>query len=281
MRFGIDVPNHGPFGDPGLLLELALETEAAGWDGFFLWDHLLGDGENPATDPWVVLAAIAARTRRIRFGPMVTPVARRRATKLARETVSLDHLSAGRLILGVGLGAHDEAEFSAFGDAGDRRVRAQILDETLDILDGLWTGEPFSYRGRHLTVARSTFRPTPLQRPRIPVWVAGLWPNKRPMRRAAAWDGAFAIDRRGDMSSMLSVSDMADVIAYVAQARTNDSAYDFVHAGLMSGDNDRDVETARRYADIGVTWWLEHFYPERLPVAEVRALIRRGPPRSP
>jgi len=243
-----------------------------------VWDHLVGDDDKPATDPWVVLAAVAAQTRRIRFGPMVTPLARRRASKLARETVALDHLSGGRLIMGVGLGANDEPEFTAFGDMGDRKARGRILDESLAVLDGLWSGEPFSYRGDHLVVEQATFRPGPLQQPRIPIWVAGLWPNRRPMRRAAAWDGAFPIDRGGDMSTMLSLQATADVIAFIEQSRRSDASFDYVHAGLMSGDHDRDVETARRYADIGVTWWLEHFYPARLSPDGVRELIRGGPP---
>ena len=178
------------------MLDLASEAEAAGWDGFFLWDHLLSGGHTPVTDPWVVMSALAVRTERIAFGPMVTPLARRRMNKLARETVALDRLSGGRLIMGVGLGFFDEKEFSAFGDEGDRRVRGRILDESLDVLAGLWSGEAFTYNGDYLQVASAPFLPTPLQRPRIPVWVAGLWPNKKPMRRAAAWDGAFPIDRR-------------------------------------------------------------------------------------
>jgi len=280
MKFGIDLPNYGKYGDPALLLDLGQEAEAAGWDGFFLWDHLVAGGRSPVTDPWVVLSAVAARTERIRFGPMVTPLARRRMSKLARETASLDHLSDGRLILGVGLGHYDDREFAAFGDAGDRKLRAEVLDESLDVLTGLWTGEPYSYDGQHLHVQQSRFLPTPMQTPRIPIWVAGLWPNKRPMCRAAAWDGAFPIDRSGDLTKQLSPDDMADAIAYVRGLRATDTPYDFVHAGLMSGHPGRDRALAARYADIGVTWWLEHVYPTRMTPSQVRKLIRGGPPRS-
>jgi len=279
VRFAVDLPNYGKYGDPSLLLDLALEAEAAGWDGFFLWDHLVAGGRSSVTDPWVVLSAVAARTERIRLGPMVTPLARRRMSKLARETVALDHLSGGRLILGVGLGHYDDREFAAFDDAGDRKLRAEILDESLDVLTGLWSGESFSYRGEHLQVQQSRFLPTPMQAPRIPIWVAGLWPNKRPMRRAAAWDGAFPIDRGGDLTAQLSPEDMADAIAFVRALRVSDAPYDFVHAGLMSGDPDRDRTLAARYADIGVTWWLEHVYPARMTPSQVRKLIRGGPPR--
>jgi alkanesulfonate monooxygenase SsuD/methylene tetrahydromethanopterin reductase-like flavin-dependent oxidoreductase (luciferase family) len=280
MKFGIDLPNYGAFGDPALLLDLAIEAEAAGWDGFFLWDHMVSSEPTPVTDPWVVLCAVAVRTERIVFGPMVTPLPRRRMNKLARETVALDRLSGGRLIMGVGLGHNDEIEFSAFGDEGDRRVRGRILDESLDVLAGLWSGEAFTYRGDHLQVKTAPFLPTPLQQPRIPVWVAGLWPNKKPMRRAAAWDGAFPIDRGGDLTQQLSLPDMADAIAFVAENRTTDDPFDVVHAGLSSGDRQRDVDLARQYAGIGVTWWLEHVYPARMSPAQVRKLIRGGPPRE-
>lgn len=279
MKFAIDLPNYGDFGDPQLLIDLAVGAEAAGWDGFFLWDHLVAGGRTPVTDPWVVLSAIAVRTRRIRFGPMVTPLARRRVTKLARETVALDHLSGGRFILGVGLGSHDEAEFAALGDEGDRKLRGEILDESLELLAQLWSGERCRYQGTHLRVTVPPFLPIPVQQPRIPVWVAGLWPNMRPMRRAAGWDGAFPIDRDGDLSRQLSPEDMAAAIAFVARHRTTDDAYDIVHAGLMSGDRASDVGCARQYADIGVTWWLEHIYPDRMSVADLRRLIEAGPPR--
>ena len=280
MKFGIDLPNYGKFGDPALLLELAIEAESAGWDGFFLWDHLVSGGRTPVTDPWVVLSAVAVETQRIRLGPMVTPLARRRMNRLARETVAVDQLSGGRLVLGVGLGHFDDKEFAAFGDAGDRKTRGQVLDESLDVLAALWSGQAVDYQGEHVRARTTPFLPTSLQQPRIPVWVAGTWPNKRPMRRAAAWDGAFPIDRSGDLTKQLSPDDMADAIAYVRGLRATDTPYDFVHAGLMSGHPGRDRALAARYADIGVTWWLEHVYPTRMTPSQVRKLIRGGPPRS-
>ena len=280
MEFGIDLPNFGEFGDPGVLLDLALEAEAAGWDGFFLWDHLLSGGQIPATDPWMVMSAIAVRTERIRLGPMVTPLARRRMNKLARETVALDHLSRGRLIMGVGLGFFDDKEFTAFGDEGAPRIRAQILDESLQILEGLWGGEAFTFEGQHLRATTSPFLPRPLQQPRIPIWVAGLWPNKRPMRRAAAWDGAFPIDAGGDLTKQMSPGAMAEAIAYIGTQRTADSAFDIVHAGLLSGEREPDIALTQRYADVGVTWWLEHVYPSRMSLAALRKFIRLGPPRT-
>jgi alkanesulfonate monooxygenase SsuD/methylene tetrahydromethanopterin reductase-like flavin-dependent oxidoreductase (luciferase family) len=280
MKFGVDLPNYGEFGDPDLLLELAVGAETAGWDGFFLWDHVVAGDRIPVTDPWVVMSAVAVRTEHIRFGPMVTPLSRRRMSKLARETVALDHLSGGRLTLGVGLGYSGDREFAAFGDAGDRKLRAAILDESLEVLAGLWSGRACDFEGEHLRIRTTPFLPLPLQRPRIPIWVAGMWPNKRPMRRAAAWDGAFPMDAGGDLTAQLSPAAMADVIAYIGEHRDVDGPFDVVHAGLMAGDRVADAELVQRYADVGVTWWLEHLFPGRMSLAALRKLIRMGPPRT-
>lgn len=166
--------------EPGTVAELARSAEERGWDGFFLWDQIrYRPPVQAVADPWIALAAVACATNRLRIGPLVTPLARRRVQKLARETVTLDHLSGGRLTLGVGLGGDRNGEFEPFGDPGDPRERAQLLDQGLERLGEYWAGE---------------FQPTPVQQPRIPVWVAGRWPNRRPLRRAARWDGFFPID---------------------------------------------------------------------------------------
>lgn len=280
MRFALDLTIFGELADPGLLADLAVEAESAGWDGFFLWDHMVAEAGKPVTDPWIVLAAVAARTERIRLGPMVTPLARRRMTKLARETVALDHLSDGRLTMGVGLGQHDQPEFAAFGDEGDRKVRAAVLDESLEVLAGLWTGQPFSFRGTHLRAETTGFVPAARQQPRIPVWVAALWPYKRPLRRAAAWDGVFPIKAGGDFTYQMSPEEMSEAAAYVAAQGTVSVDYDLVHAGLLSGDRAGDIELTRRYAEVGVTWWLEHIYPGRMTASEIQHFIRMGPPRT-
>src|SRR5512146_161396 len=170
-------------GDPRTIADLAAEAEAAGWDGVFTFDAIaIGDQE--LYDPWVVMSAIAMRTSRVRIGAILTPPARRRPWKLARETVSLDRLSGGRLVLPVGLGALDDAGFGNVGEPTDARTRAELLDESLEILEGLWSGEPFAFDGRHFHFGPMTQRPTPMQRPRIPIWVAAAWPRERSMRRA-------------------------------------------------------------------------------------------------
>ena len=172
MRFGISVPN---IGDLGTLIELGVEADRADWDGYFVWDHMrFHEGfPVPVFDPWVALGAIAARTERVRIGTLVTPVARRRPWKLARETVTLDHLSGGRAILGVGLGYPPDADLELLGEERDDRVRAAKLDEGLEVLTRLWSGEPFDLGGEYFQVRETQFQPAPLQRPRIPIWVAG------------------------------------------------------------------------------------------------------------
>jgi alkanesulfonate monooxygenase SsuD/methylene tetrahydromethanopterin reductase-like flavin-dependent oxidoreductase (luciferase family) len=184
-RRGIFVAPFGELSEPGRVAELAARAEARGWDGFFLWDHVAFHLPDRAiADPWVTLTAMAIATERLVLGPLVTPVARRRPHKLARETVSLDRLSGGRLVLGVGLGWDGTGEFDPdrYGEEADARARARLLDEGLDRLLADWDGE---------------FKPAPVQRPRIPVWVAGVWPRRRPLRRAARFDGLFPIDLPG------------------------------------------------------------------------------------
>ena len=202
MRFGMSVPAFADFSDPRVLAELAHDAEAAGWDGFFIWDAIFFDPTfHPMADPWVSRAAVALSTQRLRIGIMVTPIARRRPWKLARETVSVDRLSKGRLILGIGLGDPAQWDFGFFDEPTDPKVRARLLDEGLDILTGLWSGQPFSYQGEKYNVKEVTFRPTPVQSPRIPIWVGGWWPNKPPLRRAAPRAGTESARSRAGTPS--------------------------------------------------------------------------------
>ncbi len=200
MRIGLNMPNFAEFADPAVAVSLAVEAERAGWDGMFIWDHIniFGEMPVPLADPWVLLAAMAQATRKIAIGPMVTPLPRRRPWVLARQTATLDRLSNGRLVMGVGLGLPADTEFAAFGEDPDIRVRAEKLDEGLEILTGLWSGEPFEFSGQHYNVARTRFAPTPVQMPRPPIIVAGTWPRQAPLRRAARWDGYFPLRLRPD-----------------------------------------------------------------------------------
>jgi len=278
MRYGVSTPNFGDYSDPRLLAELAREAEAAGWDGFFLWDHIVWPWHDTVADPWVALAVMAMSTERLRLGPMVTPIPRRHPWKLARETVTLDRLSGGRLLLGVGLGGFQSEEFEAFGEEGDPKVRAAKLDEGLEVLTGLWSGEPFSYSGKHYQVKKVHFTPPPIQQPRIPIWVAGTWPFKAPFRRAARWDGVVPTSR--DVDKSLTPAEIRDIVTYVKEHRTSDAPFDVAHGGWTPGrDAAEDAEIVAPYAEAGVTWWLEARLPWVSPLAEVRERIRKGPPR--
>src|SRR5918998_110991 len=173
LRYGFLVPS----GDPRTVAGLAQEVEAAGWDGVFYWDGICV-GAMETYDPWVVMAAMAMRTERVRIGAVLTPPARRRPWKLARETVTLDHLSGGRIVLPVGLGAIDDPGFAGVGEPTDRLVRAELLDESLEILTRAWSGEPFTYEGKHYQMTEMIFRPPSVQQPRIPIWVVAIWPRR-------------------------------------------------------------------------------------------------------
>ena len=288
MQFGISIPAFADFSDPRVLAELAHDAESAGWDGFFIWDAIFFDPTfHPMADPWVSLAAVAMRTERIRIGTLVTPIARRRPWKLARETVSVDRLSNGRLTLGVGLGDPSQWDFGFFDEVTDARIRAHKLDEGLDVLTGLWTAQPFSHQGQQYNVKEVTFRPTPVQSPRIPIWVGGWYPNKPPLRRAARWDGVCPIKWDGSITP----EEWRELLAYIQKFRTSTTPFDAVHSGATPGDNvAQAVEIIQPYADVGVTWWIEPVDPWRFgwsyevpwaPEATVliRERVRQGPPR--
>src|SRR4051812_324095 len=196
MRAGLFVPLFDELADPVVVARLAAEAEAAGWDGMFVWDHVRWrEPVVDVADPWITLAAMAAATERIRFGPMVTPLARRRPAKVAKETATLDRLSGGRLTLGVGLGSDRFAgELSATGEETEHRRRGGMADESLEILAAAWSGEQVHHHGRHYTVDGLSFLPRPIQRPGVPVWAAGFPGNVKPLRRAARYDGFFPVN---------------------------------------------------------------------------------------
>ncbi len=249
LKRGLFLAPFNELADPLVLVDLAARAEACGWDGVFLWDHVAYRRPVRAVaDPWIALSAIAAHTERLRLGPMVTPLSRRRVQKVARETVTLDHLSRGRLVLGVGLGSPNNNELEPYGEVVDPRERARLLDQRLARLAAMWAGE---------------FEPRPVQRPRIPVWVAARWPNRRPVARAVVWDGLFPIELPGPEA-------LAELRAEIAQQR-----------GHEGGPFDLVIETepgedSRPWRQAGATWVLTGFgrRPRR---RRVRAVIERGP----
>ena len=272
MRYGIVLPR----GDARAAADLAREAEAAGWDGFFVWEPVWG------IDAWVSLAAAAMVTERIRLGTMLTPLSRMRPWKLASETVTLDHLSDGRVILAVGLGAVDTG-FAEFGEVTDRKTRAELLDEGLDILTGLWRGQPFSYTGKHYTVTPTDFNPPPppVQQPRIPIWVVGAWPRPKSLRRALRYDGLLptVITADGSGAGQGTPDDLRAMRAFVEANRTATTPFDIVVEGTTPGDDrHRAAAIVRPWAEAGATWWNEALW-EAPDLDSVRARIRQGPPR--
>lgn len=289
MRYGVYVPNFGPYGDARVLAELAHEAEEAGWDGFFLWDQVSKTTLTPTVDlmvdPWVALTAIALHTQTIRLGTLVTPLPRRRPWMVARETVSLDHLSEGRLIFGVGSGG-GFFDFEALGEISTSKALAALLDEGLEVLTGLWSGEPYHHEGPAYHIKEAQFLPRPHQSPRIPIWVAGMWPAKAPLRRAARFDGVIPIGRDLPLTAMLTPEEMGEIIRYVASQPAYTPSFEVIHSGISVGtDAVYDREMVAAYQRVGVTWWVEKILPERWgnwtnwPLEAMRERIRLGPPR--
>lgn len=267
MKYGFVLP----FGDARIAAEFAREAEEAGWEGFFVWDSVWG------VDPWITLAAAAMVTERIRLGTMLTPVSRRRPWTLAGETTTLDNLSNGRVILSVGLGAPDTG-FANFGEETDRKIRAELLDEGLEIITGLWRGQPFNFSGKHYLVKETSFSPPPppVQSPRIPIWVAGGWPSTKSMQRVMRWDGLLPNKLGG---SKLTPDDIREMKAYIDEHRTTTTPFDIIVEGTTPGNNHaQSAAIVRPWTDAGATWWLEA--PWSTSEHEVvLARIRQGPPR--
>lgn len=266
MRHAVFVPPFDELADPRVCADLAREAEEHGWDGFFVWDHITYRAPAEAlADPWITLAAVATATDRLRIGPMVTPLPRRRPVVVARQTASLDVLSGGRLVLGVGIGGDRSRELSATGEETDDRARAAMLDEALDVLRAAWSGETVQHAGKHYVVDGIRFLPTPVQKPGPPVWVAMRYGNRAPMRRAVRHDGAFPVD-------VGSADQLAEIAAGLAELRGGDPRpFD-----LVCGRG--PAEDPRPYAHAGATWSTASF-PLGTTADEVRGVVRDGPPR--
>jgi alkanesulfonate monooxygenase SsuD/methylene tetrahydromethanopterin reductase-like flavin-dependent oxidoreductase (luciferase family) len=265
-----------PGGTARTAAEFAREAEEAGWDGFFVWEGIW------APDAWVSLTAAAMVTERIRLGTMLTALSRMRPWKLASEAATLDDLSGGRVILSVGLGAL-ETGFAEFGEETDRKVRAELVDEGLEIITGLWQGQPFSYEGKHYQIKPLSFPaqpPPPVQQPRIPIWVVGAWLRHKSMARALRYDGLLpnVMDAMETRMGRATPDDVREMRDYVAANRKEPGPYDIVVEGTTPGD---DAEAAaaivRPYAEAGATWWLEGMWEASM--EEVLTRLRQGPPR--
>jgi alkanesulfonate monooxygenase SsuD/methylene tetrahydromethanopterin reductase-like flavin-dependent oxidoreductase (luciferase family) len=274
LQYGLYLPPFGPFSDPVAVVDLAVRAEAAGWDGVFLWDHLVHD-DLPVVDPWTTLAAIAQATSRIRIGPMVTPLARRRPWLVARQAATVQRLSGGRLILGTGLGSDESGDFSRFGEPSDLRTRATLYDEGLDILDAVWSGRRYRHSGSHYQVDLEPGAPIPVP---IPVWVAAGTDRPAVRRRALGRDGIFP----NPDDRTLTATDVSSLLRDLrADGLTGERRFEVVVAGNASPawGEPMDVDLPG-LAAAGMTWWMEsliHFDPLDLSLTVVDA----GPPRIP
>jgi alkanesulfonate monooxygenase SsuD/methylene tetrahydromethanopterin reductase-like flavin-dependent oxidoreductase (luciferase family) len=260
VKIGLHLPNFGAFDDPGAAAELAASAEAAGWDGFFVWDHVARpEGTFPMLEPWITLAAIAMRTERMRIGPLITPLARRRPWNVARQVVTLDHLSRGRVTLGLGLGVSSGPEFRDFGEESDPKTRGDMLDEGLDILRAAWSGTPVSHHGTHYQVDSVAILPKPAQAS-VPLWGATERVSGRPVRRAAALDGVFPVGLAPDQ--------LPELLGNISELRGSLDGYDVIAGG---------TDDCEEWRKAGATWWLR-VLPWRRPIEESVRIIESGRP---
>ena len=271
MRYGIVMSNLDDYADPRVVVSLARAAEEAGWEGFFVWDHLGFVWGTPSSDPWVVLSAAAVSTTRLKLGTAITPLARRRPHIVANALASLDLLSGGRVVFGAGLGGVAE-EFTAFGEPGDAKERARMLDEGLTVLDGLWSGELLTHHGQHYDVENVSL--APLRRPRIPIWIGGE--GAPALRRAARWDGWLAPATRPDGTPIMDKDPrlIAEMVAEIQHHRRADTPFEVAVDGYSEPG---DAALPRAYEAAGATWWLESIHGMRGPLEEMMARVEAGP----
>ncbi|MET9880627.1 LLM class flavin-dependent oxidoreductase [Actinacidiphila glaucinigra] len=285
MRFSINIPNFGDFADPRNVATVAAAAEQAGWDGLFVWDHILHRRHQgrPFGDPWMLLTAASLATSRIRLGALLTPVPRYRPQQLARQVATLDHLSGGRVIFAAGLGGPIDDEYGSFGDAAEPRVLAERLDEGLEVLRRFWTGEPVNHHGRHYEVRDVTLLPATVQQPGPPVWIGGFWPRQAPMRRAARWDGAVPLFETARHGHVPELQEVQELVSYVRKHRTAavERPFEFVLGGATSPDPAKARDVIGPLHDAGVTWWDERQVQSDPGLDRLLPVLRRieaGPP---
>lgn len=281
MKFSVNLANLGFLGDVNVLVGLAVDAEKAGWDAVFLADHVNWPDMDTAgrqlggfhVDPWIALGLIAAHTTRMLIGTAVTPIARRRPTKLAREILTLHQLSGGRFVFGAGSGVWP-SEFDDLGDSGDLKVRAEQLDEGLELLQKTWSGEDFEHRGTYYQARGRTFCPGGAE---IPIWLGASWPSRKPFRRAARFDGVMAMNQ--DYGNPLSLDDVREISQVIATHRDSDKPFNLGVALNTSDDTSADIERAREYEAVGANWWQDGVFPPAESLDVLRERVRRGPPR--
>ena len=273
MKYGFVLPH----GDDRITARLAFEAEQAGWDGFFVWEPVWG------IDAWISLTAAAMKTTRIKLGTLLSPISRMRPWKLASETATLDNLSNGRVILSVGLGAVDTG-FKEFGETTKRVQRAELVDEGLEILTGLWKGQPFNYDGKYYTIKETEFYPPPppVQKPRIPIWVVGAWPRMKSMRRVLKYDGILPTKMAGKKHVKVVPEDIRLMKSWIEENRSETTPFDIVVEGKTQGDDsDECFNVVNPWFEAGATWWIEAMW-DAMDKKNSNELfvkrIRQGPP---
>lgn len=269
MKFGFVFPG----GTVRQAIEFGIAAEESGWDGYFMWEGLYG------VDPWVTLAAIAAQTERIRLGTLLTPPSRRRPWKLASEVMTLDHLSNGRAILSVGVGAIDTG-FAEYGEETDLRTRAELMDESLEIIMALWTGKPVHYDGKHYQLQEKeffAFGPS-IHKPNIPIWVVGAWPRPKSIARTLKYDGLIAaIKPKGGGHDQVAAEDLRAVKAYVNENRKRNTPFDIILEGKTPGDEPQKARAQLQpLAEAGATWWIESIWDEP-DLGRLMKRLKQGP----
>jgi alkanesulfonate monooxygenase SsuD/methylene tetrahydromethanopterin reductase-like flavin-dependent oxidoreductase (luciferase family) len=276
MKFGV-ITSYGSTQD---YVAMARDAEDAGWDGVFAWDDIAVE-RGDVFDPWVMLGAMAAVTQRVTLGAMIFSLARRRPWKVARESITLDNLSRGRMVLPVGLGGTWDGGYSRVSTEDPSvRIRAEKLDECLEILELAWSGETVSFEGTHYSMRDLRFDP-PVQRPRIPIWPVGAWPYPKSLRRAARWDGVIVSDKSGTSEDEAATPGVvASVAAWMSEHRQSTGPFDIVVEGVTSGsDHAADRAMLEPMAEAGATWFIESRWEADQSVDTVRERIGRGPPR--
>lgn len=272
MQYAIEVVPFGEYANPRNIIPLAQAAEVAGWEGLFVWDHLGYVSGIAGADPWVILAAVASVTSRLKLGVEISPLSRYRPHVLAQTLVSLDLLSQGRMIFGAGLG-HNPDEFSLFGEPADQKIRAGMLDESLDILDRLMAGSPVTHHGEHYTVDNVSLLPLPVQRPRIPIWIGGR--SHPALRRAARWDGWVMTGAGPGGEMKRSPEYLAGKVEEIYQKRPPGDPFDIAVSGYSDAG---PPSITHQYEIAGATWWLECLSEERGQQDKLLARIKAGPP---
>jgi hypothetical protein len=280
MKFGFIIPN----GSSQQIVKLAGEAEKAGWDGVFYYDDIYTDSKTEMSAAWPVMAAIAVTTRKIKFGSLLTAIGRRRPWEVARESVTVDQLSNGRLILPTGLGWVGDGAYTKAGMESDRKIRAELLDEGLEIIDGLWGGKPFSYKGKHNQIKTMTFLPRPVQRPRIPIWVVGAWGRPKSMARVLKYDGLIPVLKKSDGSheevtpnKFREMKEFALHNRKIIGYRRKD--FDIIKDGMTPSNERKASEIIEPFAEAGATWWTETMWGTKK-YQRVLERIQAGPPKS-